>query len=100
MPTVKVPGFIHAERAENWERPNHIGYMLRWRSYNAEHIPNAIDVCPYELSIDVPDDWNPVPEEIAGLEAKRAEVLAAAQVEVNKINNLIGKLQALTYEAA
>lgn len=100
MKTITIPGFIHAKRAESWEAAQYGPYRFDWRPYEAKNLPDKVDVTPMEITFSIPADWNPVPDEIASLEAKRTEVMAEAQEQVNRINDLIGKLQALTFEAA
>ncbi len=51
-----------------------------------------------EVTIELPEDWNPIADATAELERQRAEVLADAQNKVNHINDKISKLQALTFD--
>jgi hypothetical protein len=56
-------------------------------------------VCEQEVEIEVPDDFDPRPQQISALEEKKLEVMAHYQKTVTDINNRIGKLQALEYTA-
>ena len=48
------------------------------------------------ITVDVPDDFNPVPHQVAALEAERAEALALYQRSVASINERLSKLLAIT----
>ena len=101
MKTITVPVFIHSKRAESWEKASHGEWSFAAYPFAASEITcSRTDVLATTVTFDIPDDWSPVPQEIAVLEAKRATVLADAQMQVNTINDTISKLQALTYEVA
>ena len=101
MAQLTVPVFIHAHRAASWETPNYGEYVLVPSSYEAAALGDTkrTDVVELSLTFDVPADWNPVPTQIAALEAKRTELLADTQDKINFINDTISKLQCLTLEA-
>ena len=101
MAQITVPVFIQAKHSDKWETPNHGEYLLEAFSYEASRIGDSkrIDVVALSITFDVPEDWNPIPQQIAALEAKRTELLADTQVKINFINDTISKLQCLTLEA-
>ena len=51
------------------------------------------------LTIEVPDDFNPIPAQVAALEKEKAAALAAYQRSVADINERLSKLLAITNEA-
>lgn len=57
-----------------------------------------VKVMPYTLEIDVPDDFNPVPGQIAALEKEKAKIRAEFNRRIAALNEQIGKLQALTFD--
>lgn len=102
MKTFTVQMYVNAQRNEYdfGGMPRHNGYDLYVQSHEDMTEYGYVQVMPVAVVFDMPDDWNPVPQEIAALKKQRAKVLAEAQQEVNKIDDLMGKLEALTYEAA
>ena len=58
-----------------------------------------IYVGPRQIEIDVPDDFNPIPQQVAALEREKAEALAKYQASVAQINERLSKLLAITHEA-
>jgi hypothetical protein len=55
---------------------------------------------PVSFEVDLPDNWNPAPEIIAILQAKKASVMAEFQARVMEIDAAINKLQAIEYVEA
>jgi hypothetical protein len=52
-----------------------------------------------ELEIEVPENFDPRPSQIAALEAQKQKARADYQATVNDINDRISKLQAIEYTA-
>jgi hypothetical protein len=50
-----------------------------------------------EIEIEVPDDYDPRPQQIAALEKQKQKAMADYQKSVTEINDRISKLQALEY---
>ena len=57
-------------------------------------------VCPHEFEVEVPDDFNPVPKMLAGLEEKKRELRVRLAKELAEIDDRISKLQAIEYSPA
>ena len=51
------------------------------------------------VTVEVPDDWNPIPGQVAALEREKTEALAKYQASVAQINERLSKLLAITHEA-
>jgi hypothetical protein len=51
------------------------------------------------VTVEVPDNFNPVPAQVAALEAEKSKALAAYQKTVADINERLSKLLAITHEA-
>ncbi len=50
------------------------------------------------VTVEVPDDFNPVPQQVAALEKEKDDALAAYQKSVADINERLSKLLAITNE--
>lgn len=56
-------------------------------------------VGPQEIEVEVPENYDPRPQQVAALEKKKQQVMAEFQKTVDEINDRISKLQALEYTA-
>jgi hypothetical protein len=54
---------------------------------------------PREVEVDVPDDYDPRPQQIAALEKQKQKVMADSQKAITEIDGKISNLQALEYTA-
>ena len=50
-----------------------------------------------QIEFEVPDDFNPVPVQVAMLEAEKEKAMQEFNIRVARINEQISKLQALPY---
>jgi len=57
-----------------------------------------VTVMPYSMEVEVPDNFNPVPKQVAILEKQKAKVRADFNQRIAELNDQIGKLQALTFD--
>lgn len=48
------------------------------------------------VTIEVPDNWNPIPGQVAALEREKADALKKYQASVLQINERLSKLLAIT----
>ena len=55
-------------------------------------------VCQQQIEIEVPDNYDPRPQQIAALEEQKQKAMAEFQKTVDNINDRISKLQAISYE--
>lgn len=55
---------------------------------------------PHEITVPLPDDFNPVAAEVASLEAQKLQALQQYQTSVAVINERLSKVLALTNEVA
>ena len=101
MKTITIKGFIYAISAKSWEDGDSNvveGHRFQWWTFS--QMDGYKNVCKKDITFEIPDDFSTVKEEIAGLEKERNELLADTQVKVNRINDSISKLSALTFEEA
>jgi hypothetical protein len=89
---VKTTIYVHYLKYE-WEEEG----MYEVFSFKAEDECHRTYICQQEIEIDVPEDYDPRAQQIAALEKKRQEVMAAYQKTVTEINERINKLQALEH---
>jgi hypothetical protein len=93
---VTIKGFIHycAPRYEEDVPYSFLAYDLT----DSEYADGRVMVMPHDLVVDVPDDFDPTPKQIAALEAEKAKVRAEFNQRIAQLNEQIGKLQALTFD--
>lgn len=56
-----------------------------------------IFIAEQRITVEIPDDFDPVPGQVAALEAERREAMAEYQAKVARINERLSKLQAIEY---
>lgn len=57
----------------------------------------CIFISEQQFTVEIPDDFDPVPGQIAGLEAQKREALAEYQRTIAEINDRLSKLQAIEF---
>lgn len=91
---VKTTVFIHYIKYR-WETEgNFVPFMCQLDNDDTRTFVNE-----QEVEIEVPDNFDPRPDQIAALEAQKQKAKADYQATVNDINERISKLQALEYTA-
>lgn len=80
----------HGDYEEKW-RP-------RWKEYRLDEDENRIYIGEMDVEFDVPDDFNPIPSQVAALEREKADALAQYTKTVGEINDRLSKLLAITHE--
>lgn len=50
-----------------------------------------------QFTVEIPDDFDPIPGQVAALEEKKREALAEYQRTIAEINDLLSKLQAIGF---
>lgn len=93
--TITIKGWMYFD-------PNDVeGYGLgQYRFFGTEGYAfgNYVPICPHVLTFEIPDGFDPRPEQIKQLEKQREEMTAKYQAMVTEINARISKLQAITFE--
>lgn len=72
----------------------------RFSFYGTKNEVFGLYVGPHEFTFDVPADWNPVAAEVASLEAQKQAAAEDFRITVQRINERLSKLQAITSEVA
>lgn len=76
-------------------------FQKKWRpqiwSLKASDNENRVFIERREVEIETPDDFDPVPQQVAALEKQKLEALATYQQAVAEINDRLSKLQAIEF---
>ena len=93
---MKIKAIIHIHFVKySWETQGRFEAMY----YQVKDDVDFSYVGPQEIEIDVPDNFDPRPAQIAVLEAQKQKVMADFQKSVTDINRRISELNALEYTA-
>jgi hypothetical protein len=63
-----------------------------------QHSPDFVMVREIEVEADIPDDFDPRPQQIAALRGQKEKLQAEAQLKINNIDEQIQKLLCLEYK--
>jgi hypothetical protein len=91
---VKTIAYIHYIKY-NWETKGEFCLF----SCKLDDDDSRTYVCEQEVEIEVPENFDPRPNQIAALKAKKRKAMADYQRTVDEINDRISKLQALEFTA-
>lgn len=69
----------------------------RLRSCKLENKDDRVFIAQRDVEVDIPDDFDPVPGQVAALEKQKREALATYQQAVAEINDRLSKLQAIEF---
>lgn len=71
-------------------------------TFNATDISGDlfIKVCPHTIEAEIPDDFDPVPQQIAALNEQKRHLRVKLAEALANIDDRISKLSALTFEPA
>jgi hypothetical protein len=97
MPTITIPGFIHAKPAEDWDSSPNVfdGHSLHFLTQDDMKAYGYVLVCPYTLTFEMPEGWDPRAQQVEALQVKKAEHVAA----IVQIDRQISNLLAIEYTA-
>lgn len=99
MSKISIPGYITASPAKSYElRDKNVvdGFAFSFWPFKPVGTELAI-VCEHLLTFEIPEGFDPRPQQIAALRAKRAEVQAKLAAQLSEIDTLIANLQAIEY---
>lgn len=98
-----VAAYAHMEYSFPYVYVPNQPFEQKWRptvkDYKGADSESLIFIREISIDVDVPDDFNPLPIQVAALEAQKLAALEKYQQEVAEINERLSKLQAITYEA-
>ncbi len=98
MTTVTIKGHIHAVPAKSYQKAHHAGQIFNFWEW--EEMSGEVYVCPYEITFEIPEGWDPVPAQLDMLKEKRAEIVAKNVEALAQIDKAMAELQAITYQPA
>lgn len=101
MTTITIKGFIHAVPAGQYAKPDHLPSKtnMTWWPYKKTYEPGAVMVVPHDITVEIPDDFDPRPDQIASLKEKQKDAAAAFHAFTVETNRQINELQAIEYVA-
>jgi len=91
---IKITAYIHYNKY-SWEEK---GEFQIWFAQLSDD-ENRTYVCEQVVEVEIPDNYDPRPQQIIALEKQKQMVMADYQKTVTEINDRISKLQALEYTA-
>ena len=101
--TISIAGFIFCKPAATWQKdgegPVQNGMHFEFATYGDWSDGGYAKVMPHTLTFVVPADFNPVPQQVAALQAALAEHDAASFTKRNAILEQLSRLQAISYDA-
>ena len=101
--TVAAHVFMESDYARTED--GHINYRAEkvWRPViwcaRVDDNDDRVFIGEQSVTVEVPDNFNPVPAQVAALEEEKRAALAAYQETVCRINERLSKLLAITHEA-
>ena len=103
MTTINVSGFIYLTKAEIWETamPEALAGMTpTWVTYDPTGQNEILLVIPHTLTIELPDEFDPRPAQVAKLQKEQVAADAAHHALTVEISRQINELQALEFTPA
>lgn len=91
MPQVSIPGFIHAKPASEWDSSQNVidGHAMLFMMAEDMRDYGYVMVCPYTMTFEMPEGWDPRAQQIDALQMKKAEHVAAITQIDRQISNLL-----------
>ena len=83
---VTVKANLHWENSK-FEPPHYVFWQHRMPDG-----PERVFISEHEYEVDVPDDFDPLPQVVAGLRERKQKILADSQLAANEIDDQIQRL--------
>ena len=97
MKTVNIPGFlVHCQYP--WQDEGTLSFYPTSSSTFKDDV-NTVAIRPYTLTVQIPKNFDPLPQKIAALQGTIQQIRTTSQAECGKIEEEIAKLSGLTYKA-
>ena len=91
---VQIEGFINY-RKENYDHKDFHG--MHFHHHDMSEF-GYVTVMPFSFEVEVPDNFNPIPAQVAALEKQKRELKANFAMELMHIEDSISKLTCITNE--
>ena len=89
---VTIKGFVHYKKETHCD----------WGDYRIfpyeSNYDDAVYIAPCSVEVEIPDDFNPIPAQVAALEKERREILAKSAKDVMMIDDRISKFTCITMD--
>lgn len=96
-----VTGYLVMSHDYDWTANRN--FEKQWRPrvmhYKGDDAEDRIFIREMPIEVEVPDDFDPIPKQVAAMEAEKRAALAEYQQKVAEINERLSKLQALTFDS-
>ena len=94
--TITYKGYIHPILSRDWEKGN--TNAINGLTYFVFGFRTHETIAEVDVTFELPEGFDPVSQAVKDLEKKRETLRAEFQMALNKVNDQIGKLQAITCE--
>ena len=94
--TITYKGYIHPIPSRDWEKGN--TNAINGLTYFVHGVSSDKSIAEIDVTFQLPEGFDPVSQAVKDLEKKRETLRAEFQMALNKVNDQIGKLQAITCE--
>jgi len=91
---VTVKTFLHWQKYSWDTAPTYVFYCVDM----SKSSPHQVLIREMKIEVDVPDDFDPAPQQIAALRAKKQEVLAETEAKVQNLDEQIQRLLAIEFK--
>lgn len=91
---VTVKTFLHWQKYA-WED---VASYVFFCSDMTKHSPDRALIREMEVEVEIPDNFNPAPQQIEALRSKKREVLAETEVKVQNLDEQIQRLLAIEFK--
>lgn len=94
-----INGFLVWEKYE-WEQNASIAFNKYQPKGGADgdEYSQRVTVRPHSIEVEIADDFNPVPQQVASLEAAKKQAQLECAQKLMQLDEQISKLQAITYD--
>ena len=94
MSTHKIDGFITYREGYSWEGGPRISFsVFDPKEYDSS---STVTVRPHSFEVEIPDNFDPRPEQVAALEAQKKKVRAEFAKKITDLEMQISKLLAIS----
>lgn len=91
---VTAKGFLHWHQDRWMESPEFVVHAHDFSKYD----PTYVAIRPVETEFEIPDDFDPRPQQIDALRQEKSRILGEAQAKANNIEEQIQRLLCIEYK--
>jgi hypothetical protein len=91
---VKITGFIHWYKPSYHDTPSYGFYESDMSSISPDYVP----MFEHSFEVEIPDNFDPTPLQIAALRKHKEKILADAHVQANNLEEQIQRLLCLEHK--